>query len=109
MRLYQTNPAYVDHTISTLMTVFDSKNFNKRKVRSSSQPSYDDISQEDKQYILDECKIFEVKLRKLVQSFKGRDEALGHNYEIVREGYSAKDVREEDSQLFKKLRREGKL
>lgn len=109
MRLSQTNPAYVDHTISTLMTVFDSKNFYKRKIRSSLQPSYDDISQEDKQYILDECKIFEVKLRKLVQSYKGRDKALGRNYEIFGEDYSAKDVREEDSQLFKKLRREGKL
>ncbi len=135
LELHETNPEYVDHYISKLEAIFNSKNYKKMKIGqhlSYGIMSYDEIYKDDKRYILDECRLLDTKLREHVKTNKYRDtmlsmEALGRYYEKLGELEAAADVRkrtneifpdrdkvksfvsEENVQLFKRLRKEGKL
>lgn len=135
MRLHKPGPEYVSHTISTLEAIFNSKNYKKREFGrrlSYGIMSYEEITQEDKRYILEECRIFDARLKELVKTHRYRDtmnamEALSQYYEKLGDIAAAEDVkkrtkelfpdpskveifvREKDTQLFKRLRREGKL
>lgn len=135
MKLSQTNPEYVDHTISTLEAVFNSKNYKKREIGrhlSYGILSYDEITQDDKRYILEECKLFDSKLKEYASTHRYKQtliamENLGRYFDKLGEFNAAKDVKrrtkelfpepdkvksfvsEKDIQLFKQMRREGKL